>query len=144
RQLRAIERRRQRLRLTDAGADDDELLHALDAAQELGGGALERGGGGLRIGRLDAGAPDGAGAGAVPGGRAPCGAGGGRLRRFEAALMQSAPQQLLAVQRLAVDQLEQQRLSASFHRRTWTLEYTSIFIDRICTGVYTYSLPCIQ
>ena len=32
----------QRLRLPDAGADDDELLHALDAPEELAGGALER------------------------------------------------------------------------------------------------------
>ena len=43
RQLRAVERLGERLRLAAAGADDDELLHALDAAQELGGGALERG-----------------------------------------------------------------------------------------------------
>ena len=38
----AVERLGQRLRLARPGADDDELLHALDAAEKLGGGALER------------------------------------------------------------------------------------------------------
>ena len=42
RQLRAVDGEGERLRLAGAGADDDQLLHAVDAAQELGGRALER------------------------------------------------------------------------------------------------------
>ena len=43
REPRAIERLGQRLRLAAAGADDDELLDAVDVAQEFRGRALERG-----------------------------------------------------------------------------------------------------
>src|SRR5438552_2290735 len=53
-QLRAVERDRERLRLADAGADDDELLDAIDPSEELGRGALERGARRLRIRRVDA------------------------------------------------------------------------------------------
>jgi len=49
RQLRAVERDGQGLRLAAARPDDDELLNTLDAAQELGGGPLERGERRLRI-----------------------------------------------------------------------------------------------
>src|SRR5579862_4207067 len=52
RQLRAVERGRERLGLADARADDDELLHVLDAPEEFAGGALERGERRLRIRRL--------------------------------------------------------------------------------------------
>src|SRR5438067_2673558 len=54
RQLRAIERDRERLRLARTGSHDDELLHALDAAQELGRRALERGERRLGIARVRA------------------------------------------------------------------------------------------
>ena len=42
-QLRAIDGDGERLGLPDAGADDDQLLHVVDALEELAGGALERG-----------------------------------------------------------------------------------------------------
>ena len=67
----AVERLGERLRLAPAGADDDELLHAIDAAQELGGGALERGERGLRVRRLGAGPLVGAVARRASPGRAP-------------------------------------------------------------------------
>ena len=38
-QLRAVERDGERLGLADARADDDELLHLIDAPEERGGGA---------------------------------------------------------------------------------------------------------
>src|SRR5437879_2763649 len=51
-----IERLGEHLRLASARAHDDQLLHALDAAQEISGRALERRQRGLGIGRLRAGA----------------------------------------------------------------------------------------
>ena len=117
RQLRAIERVGQRLRLAAARADDDELLDALDAAQELGGRALERGERRLRVRRLGAGPLVGAVAGALDEAELLDVARNRRLRRVEAALAQAAAQLLLAVERLAVDQFEDDGLAARFHER---------------------------
>src|SRR5262249_16207248 len=124
-QLRAIERFGERLRLGAARADDDELLDALDPADELVGGPLQRGERRLGVRRLGAGALVGAVAGALPQAELLDVARNRRLRRFEAALVKSPGEQLLAVERLAIDHLEDQRLAACFHAGTKT-EYTSI------------------
>src|SRR5262249_1450487 len=113
RELGAIEREGEWLRLADAGTDDDELLDAIDVAEELGGGAL---GGGVRGWRLGAGTLVGAVAGALDEAEIADVARDGRLRRIEAARAQTAAQQLLAVERLAIDQLEDCGLAAALHR----------------------------
>ena len=115
RQAGAVERLGERLGLAPAGPDDDELLDAIDAAQEFVGGALERGERRLGVRRLGARPLVGAVAGALDQAELRDVARDGRLRRLEAALMQPAAQQLLAVQRLAVDELEDDGLAARLH-----------------------------
>src|SRR5205814_9109796 len=53
-ELRAIDRERERLRLPDAGSDDDQLLNALGAPQEFGARPFERRARRLRVRRIDA------------------------------------------------------------------------------------------
>src|SRR5262249_3773688 len=114
-QPRTVERERDRLRLTGAGADDDELLDAVDAAQELGGGGAEGGNRGPGMGGGGAGTLVGAITGALDEAELLDVARNGRLGRLEAALMEAAAQLLLAVERLAIDELEERGLSARFH-----------------------------
>src|SRR5262249_46234712 len=116
-QLCAIERQRERLRLADAGADDDELLHAIDAAQELGGRALEGEQRGFRIGGFGAGTLVRAVARAFDEAELLDVARDRRLRRFVAALQQPPAELLLAVERFAIDQLEECALSAGLHAK---------------------------
>ena len=96
-EARAVERLGQRLRLAAAGADDDQLLHALDLLQELGGGALERRQRRLRVGAFRRRPLVGAVAGALDQAELGDVARDRRLRRLEAALAQAAAQLLLAV-----------------------------------------------
>ncbi len=105
----------ERLRLPDAGAEDDELLDALDAAQELGRRALERRERRLGVRRVGAGPLVGAVARALDQPELLDVARDRRLRRVEAALAQAAAQLLLAVERLAVDEFEDDGLPACFH-----------------------------
>ena len=66
----------------------------------------------------------------------------GRLRGVEALLMQAAPQLLLAVERLAIDEFQDDGLPTGFHEFTTRIHdpdagsqnYTSIFVDRIDTA----------
>src|SRR5262245_47714435 len=111
RQLRPIDRFGERLRLAAPGADDDQLLHALDAAQERGGGALERAERRLRVRRLGARPLVGAVARALDQPELLDVARNRRLRRLEAALLQQTAQPLLALERLAIDELEDDRLA---------------------------------
>src|SRR5206468_3580000 len=113
--LRAVERDGKRLGLSDAGADDDELLDAIDAAEELGGGVLERHTRGLRARGLDAGPLVRAVAGPLDEAEVADVARDRRLRRVEPAEPQPAPEQLLAVDRFAVDEIEQRGLAAGLH-----------------------------
>jgi hypothetical protein len=97
------------------GADDDQLLDALDAAQELRGGALE--GGERRLG-----ADVGAGPLMTPSPdrfTSPSSdvARDRRLRRLEAAL-QRRRRNASCEERFLVDQLEEDGLAARFHVRT--------------------------
>src|SRR5262249_27270898 len=114
-ELRAVERERERLRLPGAGADDDQLLDALDAAQEVRRRPLERGERGFGIRRFDSGTLVRAVAGALHEAEVLDVARNRRLRRVEAAPVQAAAQLLLAVERLAVDEIEEECLSAVFH-----------------------------
>ena len=115
---RAIERLGQRLRLAAAGADDDELLDALDVAQELGGGALERGERGLGVRRVGAGPLVGAVAGALHQAEI-------LMSREMVACVASKPRCSRRRRStswlwsgFAVDQLEEDGLAARFHVRT--------------------------
>ena len=102
-------RERQRLRLADAGADDDQLLHAIDAPQELGGARSSASSAVSGFGGLGAGPLVGAVARALDQAELLDVARDRRLRRVEAALLQPAAQLLLAVQRFAVDEFEDER-----------------------------------
>src|SRR5262249_14688163 len=137
-QRRAVERLGERLRLATARADDDELLDALDTAQKFTGGALEQRHRRLRAARLGARALIGAVARALHEAEFLDVARDRRLRHLEAALVQPSREQLLAVQRLPVDHLEDQRLAACFHAGT-KREYTSISVDPNRRAVYKYS-----
>src|SRR5262245_1797754 len=123
-QLRAVDRFGQRLCLSAAGPDDDELLHALDAAQERGRRPLERRQRRLRAGRLDARPLIRAVAGALDQAELLDVARDGRLRRLEAALVKPLAEQLLALERLAIDELEDDGLPARFHEGE-----RSVYID---------------
>src|SRR5439155_18898147 len=116
RQLRAVDGDRQGLCLSDTGADDDELLHLVDAAQVFLRCPLEGRQSRFRIRRFCAGTLIRPIAGAldeaelldVPGNR--------RLRRLEAAMSQAAAELFLAMQRLAIDELDDHGLAARLHR----------------------------
>src|SRR5205814_213021 len=97
-------------------------LAARDAADELAGGALERGEGRRRVRRLDAGPLVAAVAGALHQPELLDIARNRGLGRVEAALLQPAPQHFLAVQRLAIDQIQNHSLPACFHRQFFTTE----------------------
>jgi len=125
--------------LSAAGADHHQLLHAIDAEQELGSGALERNQRRFRIGRLGAGALIGAVTGALDEAELGDVARDRRLRGVEPLLVQTAPQQLLAVERARgrsarVGQIGRRR----FHRGMKN-DYTSIFVDRKAPFMYKYS-----
>ena len=62
---RAVDGHGERLRLAGAGADDDQLLHAIDLPQVFTGGALERFPHGVGVERFDARPLIGAVAGAL-------------------------------------------------------------------------------
>ena len=111
-QPRAVERFGQGLRLAPPGPDDHELLDALDPAEKLGGGTLQRRQRRRRARRIHAGPLVGAVAGALHQPQIGDVARDRRLRGVEAALAQTAAQLLLAVQRLAVDELQDERLAA--------------------------------
>src|SRR5262249_24619112 len=134
-QAGAIERLGQRLRLAASGADDDELLNAIDAADEVAGGALQQRQRGFRIRRFGAGPLVGAVAGALHQAELLDVARDRRLRRLEAVVMQAPAQQLLAVQRFAIDEIEDDGLAARFHVGVKN-EYTSISVDRTCCSLY--------
>jgi hypothetical protein len=114
-QMRPVDRQGQRLRLTDTGPQDNELLDALYPLQVLTRGALERRPRGGRRGGVGRGPSirtisrllDQAQLRDVPRDR--------RLRGAEAAPAQSTPELLLVVERLAVDQFENDSLSARLH-----------------------------
>ena len=117
REPRSVERFGKRLRLTAAGPDDHELLDALDVADEIRRGTLEGAQRRFRVGGVGAGALVCAIAGALHEAEVLDVARDRRLRRLEAALAEPAAQQLLAVEPFAVDQLEDDGLSASFHEK---------------------------
>ena len=94
---------------------DEQLLDAFDPAQELGGRALERGERRLRIRRVGARTLVGAVPRAFDQPEIRDVARDRRLRGVETALAQTAAQLLLAVERVAVDQFENQRLAACLH-----------------------------
>jgi hypothetical protein len=114
-QTRAIDGERQRLRLAGAGAEDDQLPDAFDLLQEFSGGVLERGVRGRRIRAVGAGALIGAVAGALDETEHLDVAGDRGLCRVDAALAQTPPQLLLTVERLAIDEFENETLSSGFH-----------------------------
>ena len=114
-QLRPIDGDRQRLGLSDAGADDDELLHVVDVAEELADGALERGERRFGTGGVEPRPLIGAVAGALHQPELLDVARDRRLGGVEAALVQAAPQLFLAAQRVAIDELEDDGLAARFH-----------------------------
>src|SRR4029079_3361558 len=105
-------------RLADARPDDDQLLHAVDAPEEFGGGALERRLRRVGIRGFAPGALVGAVAGPLDEPELRNVARDRRLRCVEPVLPQAAAELFLRVKRLAVDQLEEERLSAAFHTRT--------------------------
>src|SRR5262245_8153701 len=123
-QLRPIDRLGQRLRLAAAGPDNDELLDALHAPQERRGRPFERRQRGLRVGHLDARTLIRAVAGALHESELRDVARNRRLRRCEAALLKTLAQQLLALERLAIDELEDDGLPARFHEGE-----RSVYID---------------
>ena len=84
-------------------------------AEELAGGALERGERRLGIGRVEPGPLVRAVAGALHEAELLDVARDRRLRRVEAALVQAAAQLLLAVQRVAIDEFQDDGLAARFH-----------------------------
>src|SRR6185503_113620 len=126
RQPRAVDGHGERLRLPGAGPDDDQLLDSIDRPEELGGSVLERTEGGFGICGVSARPLIGTVAGALDQAEVADVAGDGRLRRLEAVAVQQAPQLLLAMQRLVVDQLEDDALPARFH--VFIRDYTSQFI----------------
>ena len=115
RQMRPVDRQGQRLRLPDTGPQNDELLDAFHLLQVLARGALKGRAGGRRRGGIGRGPPIGAVSRLldqpqlrdVPGDR--------RLGGAEPALAQSASELLLVVERLAVDELENDGLAACLH-----------------------------
>src|SRR5438094_2034284 len=127
RQLRAIDRDRERLRLPDAGSNDDELLHPFDAAEEVGRGAFERGERGFRVRRVRAWPLVRAVARALDEAELLDVARDRRLRGVEAARAETPAKLLLAVERFAVDELEYGGLAARFHQ-VGTSDYTSILV----------------
>ena len=58
-------------------------------------------------------------------------------------VVEAPPEQLLTVERFAIDQLEDDGLPACFHAGTRN-EYTSILVDRNPPALYKYSLRCIK
>src|SRR5262245_24359488 len=104
--LRAIDGFRQRLRLAPPGPDDHQLLHALHAAQERRRRPLERGQRRFRVRRLDTRPLVGAVAGSLHQAELLDIARNRRLRRLEPALLKFFTEQLLALERLAIDELE--------------------------------------
>src|SRR5262245_20268596 len=142
RQLRAIDGDCERLRLADAGPDDDELLHAVDALQIFLRRALERGERGFRVGGVRAGALVRAVAGALHEAELLDVARDRRLRRVEPALTEPPAHFLLAVQRLAVDELDDGGLAARFHGSK-NQHYTSIFVESMRVVMYNYAFRCI-
>ena len=161
RQLRAVDGERQRLRLPGSGANDDELLHAIDAPQEARRRALERVERELRTGHVDALPLIGAVAGALDEPELLDVARDRRLRGFAAALQQPSPHLLLAVERLAIDQFQDQVLTAGFHRgRLGAARGRTPSIHKVCIrrtramhrflliaiepSVYKYPFRCIQ
>lgn len=115
RQLRAVDRLRERRRFSPTRTKHDELLHAIGAAEKLAGGPLERGERRFGTGEVPAWPLIGPVAGPldepkildVPRNR--------RLRCIESALVQASAQLLLAVECIAVDQLKDDGLSSRFH-----------------------------
>src|SRR4029077_15845009 len=104
-ELRAIDGKGERLRLADAGPDDNQVLDVLDALEKLGGGALERD---QRRGGADTGAPGplvGAIARALDEAELLDVARNGRLRGVEAAALQTLAQLLLAVECVTIDEI---------------------------------------
>src|SRR5204863_8980599 len=114
-QPRAVEGDGERLGLRRAGTDDDELLHALHAAQEVAGRPLERRARGFRARRFGAGALIRAVARALDEAEILDVARDGRLRCFEAARVQALHDLLLAVQRFLVDEFEDEGLPTRLH-----------------------------
>jgi hypothetical protein len=58
--------------------------------------------------------------------------------------VEAAAQLLLAVQGVAIDQFQDDGLTAGFHQASVTVDYTSISVDPIGSWVYKYSFPCIH
>ena len=114
-QLGPIERDRERLRLTDSRPNDNQLLDLFDPTQKLTGGALQRRQRRFGVRCLGVGPLIGAIAGTLHETELLDVPRDGRLRRVEAALVQAATELLLAIERFAIDQFEDDVLTARFH-----------------------------
>jgi hypothetical protein len=128
RQLCAINRLGKSRGLAPSRAKNDELLHAVRTAEELSCCALERRKSRLRIPVVFPGPSVGAVARAFDQSQLFDVARDRCLRRVEAALTQSAAQLLLTVERIAIDEFENDGLPARFHEAQ-PANYTSIFVD---------------
>src|SRR5439155_210742 len=112
----AIERFGERLSLASAGSQHDELLHALDAAQEPGGGALQCRARQLRARRFESRALIGAIARSLDESEVRDVARDRRLRGLEATLMEPPAKLLLTAKRFLIDELEDDGLAACLHQ----------------------------
>ena len=99
-----------------------------DAAEELGRGALERRKSRFRVPVVFPGPLVRAVAGALDQPQLLDVARDRCLRRVEAALTQTAAQLLLTVERIAIDEFQDDGLAARFHEAQ-SANYTSIFVD---------------
>src|SRR4029453_17399749 len=142
RQLRAINRLGKSRGLPSSGAKNDELLHAIRAAEELSCSALERRKSRFRVPFVFPGPSVRAVARALDQPQLFDVARDRCLRRVEAALTQTAAQLLLTVERIAIDEFQDDGLAARFHEAQ-SANYTSIFVDPTWCGVYNFSFRCI-
>src|SRR5437773_458671 len=143
-QLRAVDCDRERLRLSDAGADDHELLHAVDAAQVFFRGALERSQRGLWIRRFHARPLIRAVAGPLDEPELLDVERTRPLRRLEAALTEPAAEILLAVERLVIDELDDHGLATRFHRTGTGIIHRNLLIPCGCRCINIPSDAYIQ
>src|SRR5690606_15259501 len=104
-----------RVGLPGTGAEDDQLLHAVDAGDELGDAAAEARESGAVARRRPGGLLIGADARALDQAELLDVARERRLRDGDTTAQQAAPQLLLAADRLAVEKVENERLAPGLH-----------------------------
>src|SRR5262245_34477616 len=128
RQLRAINRLGKSRSLALSRATHDELLHTIRAAKNLSRSALERRKSRFRVPVVFPRPSIRAVARAFDQSQLLDVAGNRCLRRVEAALTQTTAQLLLIVERIAIDEFQDDGLPARFHEAQ-SANYTSIFVD---------------